>query len=110
MQKRPSVQFTDEEKKLIGQAANQVWNDVAYDILTAVAEEKGKDINEVIIPRSHVIESSLDANRTEHRLESLVCHWPAERRKDLVQRVSAASYRQLINIVRPAFPATHYGM
>lgn len=90
-----SVRFTDAEKLTIRQAAHAVWNEIAYDILTLVQEE-GKNS----IPRSHVIELVLDANRLEDQITD----------GDLRTKIDAASYKQLIAIVKPAFPHSHYGM
>lgn len=59
---------TDQDIKEVMVAAWAVWSDVAYDLLQAVAEEKGKDINAVTVPRSVVIEVVLDADRLRERL------------------------------------------
>ncbi len=60
--------FSNEEKEEIRKAASAVWDECAYDVLQAVAEEKNKHVDEVTIPRSHVVEIALDAGRAEERL------------------------------------------
>lgn len=109
------VRFTEEEKTEIAVAAQQVWNDCAYDLLTAVAEERGKDIYHVMIPRSQVIEIAFDAGRTEQILkEKMIRAHQANRptviTDDLLARLNKASWRQLVGIGKTVFRDKHYGM
>jgi hypothetical protein len=106
-----TVKFTADEKKLLGSLAYDVWNECAYDLLQAVAEEKGKDINSVLIPRSHVIEIALDAGRMEEKLERCIHRGnDPVATPDLMERVKAADYKTLIAAVKPAFSYARYGM
>lgn len=109
------VRFTDEEKAEIANAAWQVWNDCAYDLLQAVATERGKDIYKVMIPRSQVIEIAFDAGRTEQILKERMirarrANRPTVITDDLLARLNQASWRQLTAIGKTVFHDTHYGM
>jgi len=107
----PAVTFTAQEKELLGSLASAVWSEVAYDILQAVADDKGKDIGEVTIPRSHVIEIALDAGRMEERLQRCVNRGGDPIATDsLLERVKKADYDTLIAAVKPAFSYTRYGL
>lgn len=106
MDKKPApVKFSDSEKDAIRDAARAVWNEVAYDVMTMVAEE-GKDS----IPRSHVIELALDADRPDHFLRAAAKRNPERFGADFFDRYAKASYKALIAIVKPAFPFARYGM
>lgn len=104
------VTFSDEEKKELQRAALAVWDECAYDLLQAVAEERGKNINDVTIPRSHVIEIALDAGRAEERLRRGRDRKPGVLTDDFFKRLEAADYETLIAAVKPAFPYARYGM
>ena len=111
--KRPA--FTDDELALVRSVVSSEWDAVAYDVLQAVADDKGKDINAVTVSRAVAIEVALDAGRPEARLDarrqsdtragrvSLVTD-------DLLARWDRADYRQKIAIVKPAFSYTRYGL
>jgi hypothetical protein len=109
------VTFTDDEKKAIQQAARAVWEECAYDILQMTADEQGKDINAVSIPRRDVMEIALDADRTEERLRQRMYR---EMKRDgqsvvtnnMLDRMRQATYSHLIRIVQSAFPSARYGM
>jgi hypothetical protein len=59
-------QMTDADVRAIQQAANAVWSECAYDVLSAVAEESnGK---KTTVSRAVVIEIVLDADRLAERL------------------------------------------
>lgn len=99
-----TVKFTPEEALTLQRAAYAVWDECAYDLLTAVAEERRKDVNAVTVPRSTAIEIALDAGRMEQRLATSGA--PAE----LMEKIRAADYKTLIKTVRPAFSYARYGM
>ena len=101
------VKFSDEEKELIRRAASAVWDECAYDVLQGVADEKGKNINAVTVSRAVAIEIALDAGRCEDRIRRSKNPLATA---DLLTRMSQATYRQLIAIVRPSFPFARYGM
>ena len=101
--KATTVPFNDEEKRALQDAARAVWEEVAYDLLQAVAEEQGKDINRVTVSRAEVIEVALDAGRSEEILRSrqrrdAKAGRPAVVTDDLLKRMDRASYEQLIAI------------
>lgn len=109
------VRFTAEEKAEISRAAWQVWNDCAYDLLTAVAEEREKDIYKVMVPRRVVIEIAFDAGRTEQILKERMvrahrANRPTVITDDLLARLNKASWRQLTAIGKTVFRDTHYGV
>ena len=99
--------FTEEEAQQIQRAASRVWDEVAYDCLQATAEEKGRNIDSITIPRSQVIEIALDAGRPEEQLRRMKLPELADKLRDCQQH--GVTYRQLINVVKPAFPFTRYG-
>jgi hypothetical protein len=100
-----TVQFTDDEKKAMQSAALAVWDECAYDILQATAEEEGKDINSVTVSRDAAIEIALDSGR----MEDLLRRSPGVITEDLLKRIQAADYKTLIAAVRPAFGFGRYG-
>jgi len=109
------IKFTTEETEAIRRAARAVWDEVGYDCLQAVADDKGKDINAVTVSRAVVIEIALDAGRAEEMLRSQQrrdekAGRPAVITDDFFTRLQAATYKQLIALVRPAFTYTRYGM
>lgn len=110
--KLAKIAFTEEEEKLISGAAYAAWNECAYDVLQAVAEDtKHKNINRVTIPRSHAIEIGLDAGRAEQLLKSDLKHGRAGVTQDLLDRMHNAPYKQLIKFcVKHHFTYTRYGM
>lgn len=93
--------FTEDELKLIHSAAHTVWNDIGYDLLQAVADEKGKHINAVTISRANVVEVVCDASRLEEQLRR-------SGHKELAEKVSNCIGIQ--KWVKPAFTYTRYGM
>lgn len=115
--KTATVTFTDEEKKALQRAALAVWEECGYDVLQAVAEDQGKDINAVTVSRAEAIEIALDAGRPEDRLRASV--GAARRAKHdaeadllfaLLEKMKTADYDTLIAAVKPAFPHARYGM
>lgn len=105
--KAPATVFSEDELMLVQQCAYRVWDECAYDLLMSVAEEKGKSINAVTIPRAQVIEIALDAGRCEERIK-----WSKSPvvTPEFLARWEAASYEEHIAAVRPAFSYSHYGM
>lgn len=95
--------FTEDERKAIGNAAADVWQAIGGDCLSAIVEEKGKNVDRVSMSRADVIELALDAGRMEDILKRRAT-------PDLMARVAAADYATLIEVVKPAFPYTRYGM
>jgi len=74
--------FTEQEVATIRSAALSVWNEVAFDLMSAVREE-GKST----IPRAEVIEVVCDAGRLEEELKrrnpELVTKWEAQGYKEM---------------------------
>lgn len=105
---KATVMFTGDELHVLQRAASAVWDEVAYDVLQAVAEDKGQNINRVTIPRSHVIEIALDADRMVERVRRMKLEEKFV--TELLDRVSAADYPTLIRAVKPAFTYTRYGL
>jgi len=109
------IVFTAEEKRLIGICANAVWNEMAYDIFVAVAQEhndnletnkkKRKSINDVTIPRSYVIELVLDADRLHHMLKRRL----NDLGEALWEKIQKAQHRTVMNVMKEAFPYINYG-
>ena len=108
--KAPKIAFSEPELEAIRSAASGVWDECAYDMLQATADDKGKDINDVSVRRSVVIEIALDAGRPEERLKDMRRRKPELITDDFLARYAAASYEQLISIVKPAFPYSTYGL
>lgn len=109
------IQFTEEEVKRIQQTVHHVWDEIAYDVLQGVADEKGKDINAVTVSRAVAIEVALDADRAKEEMRHDM--YLAEKAgrscvitKDLLERLDALDYKALIKLVKPAFPYSRYGM
>ena len=98
------VAFSDAEVEAIRSAARRVWDECGYDVLQAVADDKGKDINRVTVSRAEVIEIALDADRAKDRLRRMSV-WT----DDFATRYEAASYKELIAVVKPAFAYARYG-
>jgi hypothetical protein len=104
------IEFNEAELKLIQGCVADVWNEVAYDLLTSIAEEKGKSVNSVTVSRSLVIEICLDAGRPEEIFKERTRSWTTEDRANLFARWEALDYTQRISFVKPAFPYRTYGM
>lgn len=109
------LKLTERDVREISAAAYAVWNDVAYDLLQAVADEKGKDINAVTVSRAVVMEIVLDADRLADRLRP--------RSKTSPHPLSPAGQAVIANqyelgparailaiIVKDTFPYRTYGM
>lgn len=96
--------FTDAELEIIQAHAYAIWSECAYDILQAVADEKGKSVDEVSVSRAVAMEVSIDAGRLEERMRH-----DGRVSVDLVDRVRKADYKTIVKAVRPAFPFVRYG-
>ena len=110
MPKKPL--FTKEEYDEMGAAAYASWDYIAYDCLTALAEEKGVSVDAVTMSRNHVLEVALDAGRfEEHLRRNLRAHNPHNLDvEDLLKRYDALSYpRGKFAAVKSHFPYTRYG-
>ncbi len=114
MPKNNNSKFTEDEIKVIQSATLRVWDEVAYDCLQATAEEKGKDINTITIPRSQVIEIALDAGRPEQIFRSQLGSTKLNNNptvtEDFIKRYGETDYKELIKLVKPAFPYSRYGL
>jgi hypothetical protein len=111
--KPAKIDFTDAEKDLIADTAFMVWNECAYDLLSSVAESRMKDINAVTVSRPEAIEIALDAGRMEVRLRDdlrIGRMHGGVLTVDLIHRIRAAPYAQLIRICHRRFVHTRYGM
>lgn len=102
--------FNDEEVKLIQSAVLQVWDEVAYDVLQMVADEKGKRAEQVSIPRAEAMEVAMDAGRPEERLRQATRSWSKAKQEDLLTRWRQLDYGMKQQLVRPVFPYSRYGM
>ncbi len=107
--KPAQVQFSFEEEKILLDAVSHVWDEVAYDVLQGVAEEKGKDINAITVSRAVVIEVALDAGRPEELLEADLRRGRPGVTRDLLDRWEATSYEQKIAMAKKVFTYTRYG-
>lgn len=105
---QPTPEFSEHEKKFIGGEAKAVLDECAYDLLESIAEEKGKSVNDVFIKRDEAIEIALDAGRLEQRLRAAIRRGQCA--QDLLQRWQMLNYQQGIDLVKPAFPFSRYGL
>jgi hypothetical protein len=88
--------FTEEEKKELYRMMNDTWQYIGYDAITM---NEGKDL-----PRSHVIEFVIDADRLRD-------HAKTEKEKEIVSRFySLKDYKAMCRIAKNAFPFSKYGM
>jgi hypothetical protein len=65
---RKMFPLTDAEKKIIFCKAQGIWDNIGYDVLQAIAEDKRKDINTINVSRATVIELVLDGDRLKESL------------------------------------------
>jgi hypothetical protein len=107
--------FTDEEIEIIHRAAAGVWQECGCDVLSAIAEEKGKSAESITVSRSLAMEIALDAGRTEEMIKRNL-QWRNRSTPKFVladdfwTRYESLDYKALIKLVKPAFPYTRYGM
>lgn len=90
--------LTSEEKQQIARMCSRTWDYIGSDALRAL-EEAGEKPE---MPRSHVIEVVLDADRLEFQHRK-----PEE--QALLKRFRALDYEQQKRIARLAFPFGRYG-
>lgn len=107
------IVFTDEERKIINAAGQEVWNEIAYDVLSAMQEQEG----ECDIPRAHVLELVCDAGR----LEEVIARGssvkgprlsPEQRQNGikLAEKVRTADYKEVRKVLLDSFKYTRYGL
>ena len=106
--------FTPAQAVVLRACVSGVWNEVAYDILTATAEEKGKDVDAVTVSRAVAIEVSLDAGRPEERMRlhnrnAAKHNVPTELTEEVIARWEGLSYEDRQAFVKPCFPYSRYG-
>jgi len=104
-----AIKISPTGEKAIQNAALDVWNHIGADVLQAVAEDTGKHINAVTIPRAHVIELVMDCERLKEELKSNKEMTPE------VEKLFPATYnpeatKKLHKILKAAFPDRRYGM
>jgi hypothetical protein len=97
--------FTEAEQVIIRRHAYRVWEYCGGDVLQAIAEDTGKDINRVTVSRAVAIEIALDADRCTESMRR-----DKEVTPDLLKRVHDCDYPTLIKVVKPAFTYSRYGM
>lgn len=85
-------------------AVYQAFDACAYDILSAVAEDSGKDINRVSIPRDEAIEVGIDADRWQQYVRN-----PADR-VAIRKLLDATPYDAMIALCYPRFQSARYGL
>lgn len=107
-----AFELTADDVRLIQSNAHAVWDECAYDIFQSIAEEKGKDINAVTVPRAIAIEIALDAGRLEERLG---LGRPRCQLSEAGRRFMANHYdgeaRKLMNLLmKETFGFARYGM
>jgi hypothetical protein len=91
--------FTEEEIKRIGSLAAATWDYIGADALRCLEENGEKPV----MPRSHVIEMVLDASY----METYFGKKPED--KALLERFRKQDYKDMIKMVKPAFPFARYG-
>jgi len=96
--------LTAEQKKRLGWAANDVWDNIGGDCLRAM-EECGE---KPIVKRSVVIELVVDADRLADELRRTQSTAETEN-ADLLEFVQFAKYEEIVKALKPAFPFATYG-
>lgn len=100
---RPKLVVTPEEEQAIQRAAMRVWETVAYDVFDGYAAMGRKKPDS--IPRSHVMEIVMDANRLDQELRR-----DYGVSDDLCDRIGSYKFR-VDHIVKQAFIAyTRWGL
>ena len=105
-----ATKFTLADKAFIHTCAQSVWNYIGYDVLHSTAEMKGKRIDSVSVGRSDVIEMVIDADRLDEQLRHESRSWGSAEQARFFTIWDALSYTAKRQLVRPAFPYTHYGV
>lgn len=91
--------WTDTEVATIRSMALGVWQDLGYDCLYALAEDRGKDINDVYYRRAEVLDIVVDADRLSSKLDP-----------PLLAKFQALDYASMLRLIRPAFTYDRYGL
>jgi hypothetical protein len=87
--------FSKEEQEILFRIMNNTWQEIGYDLIQC---NEGKDL-----PRSHVIETVVDADRLSMSAKSAT-------EKDIVQRFYRLPYKEMEKLGKKAFPFSKYGM
>lgn len=95
--------FTDAELQDIHRMMQSTWDTIAPDLLNSIAEEKGKHVYKVNMPKSHVIEVVLDADYME-----AYGAWKPEGR-ELLKRFRQLEYKDMIKVAKQTFTFARYG-
>ena len=110
----PAVSLSNEEKKLLGEYARRVWDEIGYDVLTCEMEQPIRERDVKAIPRDHVIEVVCDAGRLDEAVESAVKRARHQATQlAMLERLHAymeSNPRDLEKILKPAFPHERYGL
>lgn len=99
LQKRTRVEVTQEQIKQLHQSMQRCWNAIAMDCLQATADDEGKNINRVTMPKDHVIDVVID------QMES-----NGEMNKELRTLWSLLPFEQMQEIAEQTFKHSRYGM
>jgi len=102
----PNPTLSPEDLAVLFQTARKVWQDIGFDCLQALADDKGANINHISIPRDEVIELVLDATRLEDECLRLP---NAAQRARLRQWLRDAPSKRVDATLRNAFPSPRYG-
>jgi hypothetical protein len=99
--------LTEAQGQLLGRVANSVWDDIGGDCLRAL-EECGE---KPLIPRSHVIELVVDADRLTSELERMrvLGEMPLPEVAPLLRFMRDAPYTEIAKALKLAFPHSRYG-
>lgn len=103
------VSFSKEEIEHVQGAAHAVWEECAFDVLQATADEptwrggKARNINSVTVSRAEVMEIACDAGRLEELLRR------RDKRVDLADKTKHLWMEHFEVLLRPAFPYARYG-
>lgn len=102
----PKMKLKDwpaEDRKALADAAYAAWNDCAYDVLQAVAEEKGKHIDAVTVSRDVAMEVGLDADRWQTHIRD------KEQKARIRNFMDRTSYTDLLTIAKDRFTFSRFG-
>jgi hypothetical protein len=102
MKEKQKFNLTDGQKKEFQKAALATWDIIAYDTLQCVAESKEKNINQVTMKRSEVIEIVLDAD--------YIMMYGGIKDPVVKDFYKNGDYNQMIDIVKEVFTYSKYGI
>ena len=108
-------------RRLVVDAAQNIWNEIGYDCLQAMAEHgfrHPRDINTVTMTRTHVVEVVMDAGRLEAKLKATLQKSPPNPELFNLIRMYTGydhaewemAHRAVHALVREAFPFARYGL